>query len=215
MTRSFCLSCRKELLRVSSSISIEKTTLHRLAAELYFKRSFLTMFSLHSPPKPPLFANLLLIVGIRKHTQYPYLLCIYGVLFLDYEYYIQNASFSHDITALISFCVWMLEIEKLKRFLHFSCVIWVKKYHLLRSGEDLSDLAVEHSICPSKEEGGMLGWVTKGQMVSCLCLYVHLCVVTTRMVNMVFTWKMTKLTFSVRLLKYAIISDAALSIRVV
>ncbi|XP_042003537.1 rhodanese-like/PpiC domain-containing protein 12, chloroplastic isoform X2 [Salvia splendens] len=32
-------------------------------------------------------------------------------------------------------------------------------------GEDLSDLAVEHSICPSKEEGGMLGWVTKGQMV--------------------------------------------------
>ncbi|KAK4407468.1 Rhodanese-like/PpiC domain-containing protein 12, chloroplastic [Sesamum angolense] len=32
-------------------------------------------------------------------------------------------------------------------------------------GEDLSDLAVEYSICPSKEEGGMLGWVTKGQMV--------------------------------------------------
>ncbi|CAL0307469.1 unnamed protein product [Lupinus luteus] len=32
-------------------------------------------------------------------------------------------------------------------------------------GEDLSDLAVEYSICPSKEEGGMLGWVRKGQMV--------------------------------------------------
>lgn len=32
-------------------------------------------------------------------------------------------------------------------------------------GEDLSDLAVEHSICPSKEQGGMLGWVRKGQMV--------------------------------------------------
>ncbi|KAL7113546.1 hypothetical protein ACP275_04G067600 [Erythranthe tilingii] len=32
-------------------------------------------------------------------------------------------------------------------------------------GEDLSDLAVEYSICPSKQEGGMLGWVTKGQMV--------------------------------------------------
>ncbi|CAN1170404.1 Rhodanese-like/PpiC domain-containing protein 12, chloroplastic [Linum perenne] len=31
--------------------------------------------------------------------------------------------------------------------------------------EDLSDLAVEYSICPSKEEGGMLGWVRKGQMV--------------------------------------------------
>lgn len=33
------------------------------------------------------------------------------------------------------------------------------------AGEDLSDLAVEHSICPSKDEGGMLGWVRKGQMV--------------------------------------------------
>ncbi|KAK4492337.1 hypothetical protein RD792_003141 [Penstemon davidsonii] len=32
-------------------------------------------------------------------------------------------------------------------------------------GEDLSDLAVEYSICPSKEEGGMLGWVKTGQMV--------------------------------------------------
>ncbi|OVA18528.1 Peptidyl-prolyl cis-trans isomerase [Macleaya cordata] len=32
-------------------------------------------------------------------------------------------------------------------------------------GEDLSDLAVEYSNCPSKEQGGMLGWVRKGQMV--------------------------------------------------
>ncbi|KAJ6821685.1 rhodanese-like/PpiC domain-containing protein 12, chloroplastic isoform X1 [Iris pallida] len=32
-------------------------------------------------------------------------------------------------------------------------------------GEDLSDLAVEYSICPSKESGGMLGWVRRGQMV--------------------------------------------------
>ena len=37
--------------------------------------------------------------------------------------------------------------------------------YLLHSGVDLSDLAVEYSICPSKEEGGMLGWVKKGQMV--------------------------------------------------
>ncbi|KAM7523452.1 hypothetical protein LguiA_013354 [Lonicera macranthoides] len=35
----------------------------------------------------------------------------------------------------------------------------------ISQGEDLSDLAVEYSICPSKEEGGMLGWVKKGQMV--------------------------------------------------
>ncbi|KAI7730701.1 hypothetical protein M8C21_015091, partial [Ambrosia artemisiifolia] len=32
-------------------------------------------------------------------------------------------------------------------------------------GEDLSDLAVEYSVCPSKQDGGMLGWVRKGQMV--------------------------------------------------
>lgn len=32
-------------------------------------------------------------------------------------------------------------------------------------GEDLSNLAVEYSICPSKDKGGMLGWVRKGQMV--------------------------------------------------
>ncbi|KAJ7960547.1 Peptidyl-prolyl cis-trans isomerase [Quillaja saponaria] len=35
----------------------------------------------------------------------------------------------------------------------------------ISEGENLSDLAVEYSICPSKEEGGMLGWVRKGQML--------------------------------------------------
>lgn len=34
-----------------------------------------------------------------------------------------------------------------------------------QQGSDLSDLATEHSICPSKKDGGMLGWVRKGQMV--------------------------------------------------
>lgn len=36
---------------------------------------------------------------------------------------------------------------------------------IVREGVDLSDLATEYSICPSKQEGGMLGWVHKGQMV--------------------------------------------------
>ncbi|KAK8697599.1 hypothetical protein V6N13_113740 [Hibiscus sabdariffa] len=35
----------------------------------------------------------------------------------------------------------------------------------MAGGEDMSDLAVEYSLCPSKEEQGMLGWVRKGQMV--------------------------------------------------
>lgn len=29
----------------------------------------------------------------------------------------------------------------------------------------MSDLAAEYSICPSKKEGGILGWVKLGQMV--------------------------------------------------
>ncbi|XP_066395646.1 rhodanese-like/PpiC domain-containing protein 12, chloroplastic isoform X1 [Miscanthus floridulus] len=36
---------------------------------------------------------------------------------------------------------------------------------IIAGGADLSDLAVEHSLCPSKENGGMLGWVRRGQMV--------------------------------------------------
>ncbi|XP_024962920.1 rhodanese-like/PpiC domain-containing protein 12, chloroplastic isoform X4 [Cynara cardunculus var. scolymus] len=43
--------------------------------------------------------------------------------------------------------------------------IFLELQKRLVQGEDLSDLAVEYSICPSKEEGGMLGWVRKGQMV--------------------------------------------------
>uniref|UniRef100_A0A0D9X341 Peptidylprolyl isomerase n=1 Tax=Leersia perrieri TaxID=77586 RepID=A0A0D9X341_9ORYZ len=36
---------------------------------------------------------------------------------------------------------------------------------IITGGADLSDLAVEYSLCPSKENGGMLGWVRRGQMV--------------------------------------------------
>ncbi|KAK1292569.1 Rhodanese-like/PpiC domain-containing protein 12 [Acorus calamus] len=35
----------------------------------------------------------------------------------------------------------------------------------IAGGDDLSDLATEFSICPSKEKGGMLGWIQRGQMV--------------------------------------------------
>ncbi|KAJ0979000.1 hypothetical protein J5N97_014474 [Dioscorea zingiberensis] len=35
----------------------------------------------------------------------------------------------------------------------------------ISGGEDLSDLATEYSLCPSKEIGGMLGWVRRGQMI--------------------------------------------------
>lgn len=37
--------------------------------------------------------------------------------------------------------------------------------NIIAGGADLSDLAMEHSLCPSKENGGMLGWVRRGQMV--------------------------------------------------
>lgn len=36
---------------------------------------------------------------------------------------------------------------------------------IIAGGADLSDFAVEHSLCPSKENGGMLGWIRRGQMV--------------------------------------------------
>ncbi|KAG8099039.1 hypothetical protein GUJ93_ZPchr0013g35926 [Zizania palustris] len=36
---------------------------------------------------------------------------------------------------------------------------------IITGGTDLSDLALEYSLCPSKENGGMLGWVRRGQMV--------------------------------------------------
>ncbi|KAG0579896.1 hypothetical protein M758_4G133800 [Ceratodon purpureus] len=36
---------------------------------------------------------------------------------------------------------------------------------VLQDGVDLSDLAAEHSICASKSEGGMLGWISLGRTV--------------------------------------------------
>ena len=46
-----------------------------------------------------------------------------------------------------------------------SCAIHHGMGIIRLSGMDLSDLAVEFSICPSKDTGGMLGWVRRGQMV--------------------------------------------------
>ncbi|CAN6212766.1 unnamed protein product [Urochloa humidicola] len=42
--------------------------------------------------------------------------------------------------------------------------------NIITGGADLSDLAVQHSLCPSKENGGMLGWVRRGQMAPVLNL---------------------------------------------
>lgn len=45
---------------------------------------------------------------------------------------------------------------------------------MLHLGVDLSDLAAEYSVCPSKKSGGMLGWVKKGQMVCSLDIFLFL-----------------------------------------
>ncbi|XP_042474229.1 rhodanese-like/PpiC domain-containing protein 12, chloroplastic isoform X1 [Zingiber officinale] len=47
----------------------------------------------------------------------------------------------------------------------------------ISGGVDLSDLAVEYSLCPSKENGGMLGWIRKGQTVKCHSSVIFLDVV--------------------------------------
>lgn len=53
-------------------------------------------------------------------------------------------------------------------FIYRYVYIYIKlkdNFSFFLAGEDLSDLATEYSICPSKEIGGMLGWVRRGQMV--------------------------------------------------
>lgn len=45
---------------------------------------------------------------------------------------------------------------------------------------DLSDLAVEYSLCPSKENGGMLGWIRRGQTV---ISYVTFCKVRMALIS--------------------------------
>jgi hypothetical protein len=50
------------------------------------------------------------------------------------------------------------------------------------SGVDLSDLAVEHSLCPSKENGGMLGgfegdrWYNINFVAMMMCFHMLACV---------------------------------------
>lgn len=36
---------------------------------------------------------------------------------------------------------------------------------IMQDGEDLSDLATEHSVCPSSSSGGMIGWIARGRTV--------------------------------------------------
>lgn len=79
---------------------------------------------------------------------------------------------SHKLTALYSTGSTGVEVGEERELLVQHLLVKEDDQKLLldiqkriTSGEDLSDLAVEYSICPSKEEGGMLGWVRKGQMV--------------------------------------------------
>lgn len=37
---------------------------------------------------------------------------------------------------------------------------------LLAAGESFQDLAKNHSLCPSKRQGGDLGWISKGRTVA-------------------------------------------------
>ncbi|KAF8050374.1 hypothetical protein N665_1984s0004 [Sinapis alba] len=43
--------------------------------------------------------------------------------------------------------------------------LFAELHKRILDGEDMSELAAEYSICPSKKEGGLLGWVKLGQMV--------------------------------------------------
>jgi hypothetical protein len=70
--------------------------------------------------------------------------------------------FQYCLDRVFNICIFLLGFWLIsKRIYAFAMEMTL----LNISGADLSDLAVEHSLCPSKENGGMLEWVRRGQMV--------------------------------------------------
>lgn len=101
----------------------------------------------------------------------------YFFILLPSNYWGMNKDLAEDWIFVSTVILVPLNVAFWKRKF-FSMIV---QYYFLHLGEDLSDLAVEYSICPSKEEGGMLGWVRKGQMVCFSWIYVLLAQLSTEL----------------------------------